>query len=1052
MIKRIYHISDIHNRLYTRHDEYREIFSIMFEKIKELGIADSLIILTGDIVHAKTDISPEQMLLTTELLLGCINLCPTILIPGNHDYNESNKSKLDALYPVVKAINSNKLHYSKHSEVLEIDGVTISHLSIFDGKSTWKLADDIQGHKKIALYHGPVAGSQTSIGFSNFTNALPISVFDGFDMVMLGDIHLYQTFGDKNNIAYASSLIQQDHGETVQGHGFIMWDIETCTHKFIEIPNPYAHYTIEIVDGNVVGDIPVLNSKSNVRLMLNRTDPKTIKDITDGIITKYGVSNIQIREDRDVQWRPSASTAAVDNIFKSWDIDAQTQLFVEYFDSVNIKLTDDVLNQIIAVHRDMSVKYTNDDTVYGLTWTPLKFEFSNMFSYGEDVVIDFENMSGIVGLFAPNRSGKSNLLDSMLFTLFDKCTRTSLAGYVLNKDSTEFYGKFRIKLKSDVYEIVRTGKRGATGKVSVKVEFTKYAEDGEIISLNGKSRDDTNKNIRKYFGTYDDFLTTTLNTQSDPRSIIDMTQVDRKEMMCKYIDIDRYGLMSNSAKDIYKDKMAEVKLLANRNYEQDLFDYAIKKGALEVNIDETNVKILDCQTNIENITREIEAIQIDNNIENIDIDAVNKNINNCNLNIIEYTKNKSVGIENEAVYQVELDRLTNMLNQIDYTLIELDLKKCNDESELFNTLSTDLKAINTKIENIELVSKQLHEHKYNPNCEFCVSNTFVANAIALKQELPNVILDRDRIMARIAAINHADIVQKKNSLVELIGNYNIMVNDHKNYTVKLEAVKNLLINSDSLISSERDKLLLYHQKVEQYNANLDKLQLNIINKEKISKLSETRTELNKKLSDLSKELASFEVSLRILISDVLKCEMDKQKLADAQRDAAVYEYYSMATSRNGVPFMILKNIIPIIESEVNAILDMSVNFKLQLEMVDLDINGYIIGGQNGDERWPFELASGMEKFIISTAIRSSLVRISGLPKPNFLLVDEGFGVLDSDNLRGIINVLNFLKQKFGFILCVSHITELRDYMDMILNVSKIDNRSVISQEFGINNI
>ena len=38
-----------------------------------------------------------------------------------------------------------------------------------------------------------------------------------------------------------------------------------------------------------------------------------------------------------------------------------------------------------------------------------------MFSYGEDNVVDFTKLNGIIGLFAPNASGKSALLDAWHF-------------------------------------------------------------------------------------------------------------------------------------------------------------------------------------------------------------------------------------------------------------------------------------------------------------------------------------------------------------------------------------------------------------------------------------------------------------------------------------------------------------------------------------------------------------------------------------------------------------------------------------------------------------
>ncbi len=88
----------------------------------------------------------------------------------------------------------------------------------------------------------------------------------------------------------------------------------------------------------------------------------------------------------------------------------------------------------------------------------------------------------------------------------------------------------------------------------------------------------------------------------------------------------------------------------------------------------------------------------------------------------------------------------------------------------------------------------------------------------------------------------------------------------------------------------------------------------------------------------------------------------------------------------------------------------------------------------------------MEKFLITTAIRSSLVRLSDLPKPDFLLIDEGFGVLDREHIHSVVKMLDVLKEKFKFVLIVTHISELKDYMKSVMSVSKVNGKSVLYED------
>jgi len=106
-----------------------------------------------------------------------------------------------------------------------------------------------------------------------------------------------------------------------------------------------------------------------------------------------------------------------------------------------------------------------------------------------------------------------------------------------------------------------------------------------------------------------------------------------------------------------------------------------------------------------------------------------------------------------------------------------------------------------------------------------------------------------------------------------------------------------------------------------------------------------------------------------------------------------------------------------------------------------NINGYI--AYSKDRFWGLELVSGMEKFIVSLAIRSALISISSLPRPNFLLIDEGFGSLDKENLNSIVTFFDYLKTQFQFTAIISHIEYLRDMVDSIIEITKVDGVSKI---------
>ena len=124
-VKHIAHIADIHIRKVTRHDEYEEVFSKLYNEVRELteNYKDVIIYLGGDIVHSKLDMSPELFSVTYKFLKNCADIAPTFLILGNHDCNLNNKSRLDALTPIVESLNHPNLFFLKDTGIYRTNNV-----------------------------------------------------------------------------------------------------------------------------------------------------------------------------------------------------------------------------------------------------------------------------------------------------------------------------------------------------------------------------------------------------------------------------------------------------------------------------------------------------------------------------------------------------------------------------------------------------------------------------------------------------------------------------------------------------------------------------------------------------------------------------------------------------------------------------------------------------------------------------------------------------------------------------------------------------------------
>lgn len=251
MIKKIVHISDLHIRTFQLHDMYRRQFRLLVENLKEqvssYNYDEVRVVITGDIAHQKINISNEQMMLTSWFITQLFEkIGKVIIIPGNHDFLENNTNRLDSITPIVELLDNNNLVYFRDSGVYEDENVNWVVYSLYQHNQRPEFVrEDNKLH--VGLFHGPIQGLSTDLGFE-FENAYSPLNFVGLDLLLCGDIHKRQMFSLPNNgkAIMIGSLIQQNFGETVNHHGYGIYDVETNEYQTFDIENeqPFLHFSI----------------------------------------------------------------------------------------------------------------------------------------------------------------------------------------------------------------------------------------------------------------------------------------------------------------------------------------------------------------------------------------------------------------------------------------------------------------------------------------------------------------------------------------------------------------------------------------------------------------------------------------------------------------------------------------------------------------------------------------------------------------------------------------------------------------------------------------
>ena len=258
-MKKLIMIADVHIKQQRLHNEYKEVLENFINDIKpiiEQNKDDIGILIAGDLADNFCNVSNELNVLLSWFLKELDKLCPVLIFAGNHDLTRSNLTKMDTLTPLFKMIDFNQVTYldmvtEYKSGVIELDDNTLLALySIFDNykrPNIEKAREDHPNKKVISLCHGAIIGSKTNIGFT-MDKGIKSDIFNGCDLVLLGDIHKKQLFENNDGIQmyYCGSLIQQSAGETTNNHGFSVVDLDTFKIEHHEVENPYSIYKFEI--------------------------------------------------------------------------------------------------------------------------------------------------------------------------------------------------------------------------------------------------------------------------------------------------------------------------------------------------------------------------------------------------------------------------------------------------------------------------------------------------------------------------------------------------------------------------------------------------------------------------------------------------------------------------------------------------------------------------------------------------------------------------------------------------------------------------------------
>ena len=1055
-ITKVYHIADLHIRNLKRHKEYKTVFNRFLREVKKNNLENAIIYIGGDIAHAKTEMSPELVHMISWFLTECSKLHPTFVITGNHDCNQNNPHRMDVLTPIVENINSDNLFYLRDTGTYQIGNLTVGVYSIFDDKENWPKGDEIEGDNKICWFHGPVDKTMTDIGHQVSSRSFTVPIFDGYHIAMLGDIHKRQVAQEYDEtkghpiVAYVGSMIQQNHGELLENHGYLLWDIPTRTFTEHDIHNDYGYLTIDVESNKIpqwvydeVGT--KLPKRPRLRVRFANTEPSDVKLRLTELQSMFKTSEVTFtRTDTLSQLRSGMQLN--DNIVGNVkDITFQNKLIHEFL-LTNFLMDEEDIKKIIEINNELNNELTkgNDAIDNNIVWFPQKFEFSNMFSYGENNKLEFPKLKGLMGLFASNTTGKSSIFDALSFCMFDKCSRTFKAEKILNNRKETFTCKFEFTIDDETFFIERRAKTIRKGKaVKVDVDFWKIDSVGEEVSLNGEQRRDTNKVIEQYLGTYDDFVLTALSIQGDNALFIDKSQTERKDILSQFIGADIFDKLYNVANEKNKESLTLIKKFKNDDFSEQLATLVsgIKSKTKEYRETKLHLKNLrleetTLQTRVEELSEQL--ITLDENLDSIDKlkenkEDIKKTLKNLESDLIELK---------ETIKTLESDLNPLETERDGYVKIKLEesVKSYNKLKETLKTKTHEQEKLQLKIESQKERIDSVVDYQYDEECEFCVTNA--EHVIHVREDANSKLVDLN--------LEFNQLSDKIDEIENEISSFGKIDQDWKRFETLNQTISSLefklyqkrerKLNLENEILKVREKFNKADDLVGKYYRYEKDFKFNAELKEEITEYKDELLSLNGEITETNDELLEVNGELSTLKNQKQTLVERIEEVKELEDYHKLLEFYLEAVKRDGIPYDLITKAIPAIEGEINNILGQVVDFTMQLNVDGKNIDANI---NYDDQTWPLEMCSGMERFISGLAIRVGLINVCNLPRPNFLVIDEGLGTLDSENLQSVFLLFNYLKTQFDFVILISHLETSRDFVDGLIEIKKVDGFSSV---------
>jgi DNA repair exonuclease SbcCD ATPase subunit len=787
--------------------------------------------------------------------------------------------------------------------------------------------------------------------------------------------------------------------------------------------NPYPTYNYTNMPNNI--DVSILENPY-IQVIWEDTPEnftqERIKSVKQYFMKKYSSTNINVIT--KVKTSDDDSMQTIDVSVNIMDKNYQKELVKSYLESKSQdQYFDQLMNIDLAVENRMLVNEV--EVTPFKRWYIKKIEFDNFLSYGQNQVIDFDKCNGITVVESdpPNFGGKTVLtVDLLLFLFFNTTTKTQKAEEIFNRftDVNKVSVKGDITIDGEDYVIVRQieRKKSKAGEWNIKteLEFFKKLADGQLQNFTGEQRRETENFMKKSIGSMEDFLMTIVTTASNLEDLLDAKPTARGQVLTRFLGLEFLKKKEETGKELYSE---------------------FSKGMIS-NVYNTESLKQDNETSGEEIIlMKDEIIEMSKNISDVDKRLQKGQDYKDNLLKSKFT---------------DLDRELIVLNPL---LLQSSISNLEDSKQ----------KTEQDIKNIKIVEPKefYHEDKHD-NVKEVIKSRF-AELVTCENKVEEIqdLIEKygDGIQCDHCGIKLME-AKLTNEKIKQLDSFKRLVQDFKEeidgYEKKEQSFTQLKKDFDEY---ERNKLIK-----EKYELSLESTQLKLEQvKDKLKRYEEVQDKI-KKNNEIDAQLLKAGLRIDELINEkrgyekvqntnstrieTIESRIEKNKdliskIAEEFEREKIYKIYVEVYGKNGITKMIMKTMMPLINSELQRLLQDSCFFNLEIRINDKnEVDFIMIDNGTGIEK-PMTAGSGYEKTVGALAIRAVLAKVCSLPKPNISVYDETWGKISNDNMELIGEFFTKLKDYFEKIFLISHNELISNFADNKVKITKTDNISKVSQ-------